>query len=288
MDGPERNPEPEEIANTQSPGTEAAAQVARPADEAAKAGALTLDLLASRIDGMGEWAKETQAQIRNLQQLTQSQAQLSAQLTSMQNLHEALAAHVAELGSADPSWQVDPAIGYQPTPEQQAQLFCALAEWQTTAKSLEKGRTAELQTRAGATATYRYVDIADVSEVARSAGAAGLAHFHRKLFINGRSFIRTYLVHKAGGWTYSDVPLSIRESTLTSAIQQWGAACTYARRYGLFMVLGIAAGDEDDDGASAGNRSAPRSSSSRPPARAQSAPQPTRSGSTYPARPPSP
>jgi hypothetical protein len=36
---------------------------------------------------------------------------------------------------------------------------------------------------------------------------------------------------------------------LISSLQQWASACTMARRYGLFMILGIAAGEEDDDGA---------------------------------------
>lgn len=211
---------------------------------------VTLDGLAYRIDGMGKWAQGTQQQIRQLQQQIAASDQLHAHLIELRESQEVLAARLAEIDAAETGLEIDPVIGYRPLPEQQAQLFCSLAEWQSTAKSLEKGRVAEMTTRNGATATYRYVDIADVSEVARSAGAAGLAHFHRELSIAGRSFIRTYLVHKAGGWICCDVPLTIRDSSLTSAIQQWGAASTYARRYGLFLVLGIAAGDEDDDGAS--------------------------------------
>lgn len=237
---------------------------------------VTLDVLASRIDGMGKWAQATQQQIRHLLQQTTANDQLHSHLLDLRQAQDILASRLAEidLAAADPADPVlDPVIGYHPQPEQQAQLFCALAEWQSTAPSLEKGRVAEMATRNGGTATYRYVDIADVSEVARSAGAAGLGHFHRELSMNGRSFIRTYLVHKGGGWICCDVPLAIRENSLTSAIQQWGAASTYARRYGLFLILGIAAGDEDDDGTGL------RSSSQAP------APRRVAEGSSRPGRP---
>ena len=285
MDGAEHSPKAEEIAKQCLKAEENASALPPTDNDHAATSAspaaeeLTLDVLASRIDGMGKWAQATQQQIRNLQLLASTQEQLQGQLRAIHESQELLAGRVADIDAAASDLLVDPVIGYQPKPEQQAQLFSALAEWQATARSLEKGRVAEMATRSGGTATYRYVDIADVSEVARSAGAAGLAHFHRELYLNGRSFIRTYLVHQGGGWICCDVPLTIRETGLTSAIQQWGAASTYARRYGLFLILGIAAGDEDDDGASF--RSASRSSGS-PRAAGGS---PTRAVRTAPAPP---
>lgn len=277
MEGAEHSPNAEGKANTlPAPVTDHAAPVPSPAAEE-----LTLDVLASRVDGMGKWAQVTQKQIRNLEALASTHEQLQAQLRSIQDSQELLASRIADIDAAANDFPVDPVIGYQPKPEQQALLFSALAEWQATARSLEKGRVAEMATRSGATATYRYVDIADVSEVARSAGAAGLAHFHRELLLNGRSFIRTYLVHQGGGWICCDVPLTIRESGLTSAIQQWGAASTYARRYGLFLILGIAAGDEDDDAASL--RSSRPTAASRPAGDAPA--RPTRTAPAHSARP---
>lgn len=211
--------------------------------------------LKARIDAMGEWAAKTQSQIRGLASGLKVLEDRTAGFQTLQESVDLIANQVAQDQHSDPIDRVDGAIGYQPLPEQQASLFAALAEWQVTAAPLEKGQTANIETRSGGKVSYRYADIAAVSEIARSAGTFGLAHFHREIVLNGQSFIRTYLLHKAGGWISCDVPLLIKENSLISSLQQWAGASTMARRYGLFMVLGIAAAEDDDDGASAGNRS---------------------------------
>jgi hypothetical protein len=218
--------------------------------------------LEARFDSMRDWASETKSQIRGLVSGLQVLNERTAALEGLRDTVDLIGQQVGELGSIaaaaiDPGDATDRAIGYQASIEQQAQLFAALAEWQITAKPLEKGQIANIQTKAGGSVSYRYADIASVSEIARSAGNFGLAHFHREIAIQGQPFIRTYLVHKGGGWICCDVPLLMKENTLISSLQQWASACTMARRYGLFMVLGIAAGDEDDDGINAGRRNQP-------------------------------
>jgi hypothetical protein len=216
--------------------------------------------LSTRVDSMREWASTIKSQIRGLLSGVQVLGERTAALETLREAVDLIGTQVGELSSAaavSAPEAKDSAVGYQPSVEQQAQLFQALAEWQSTAKPLEKAQTANIQTKAGATVSYRYADIASVSEVARSAGAIGLAHFHREIVVFGQSFVRTYLVHKGGGWICCDVPLLLKENTLISSLQQWASACTMARRYGLFMVLGIAAGEEDDDGANAGRRNQP-------------------------------
>lgn len=206
--------------------------------------------LHGRMGCMATWASQTKSEIRGLvaaQQIAQTTVErLGARV-------DAVADKIENTGLTPPSaaLDIDQTIGYKPTPEQQAQLFAALAEWQLSAKPLEKASVANIQTRGGSTVSYRYADIAAVSEIARSAGSTGLSHFHAQVSHNGQQFIRTYLLHKAGGWISCDVPLVTRENTMISGLQQWASTCTMARRYGLFMVLGIAAGDEDDDGAQA-------------------------------------
>jgi hypothetical protein len=170
---------------------------------------------------------------------------------------------------------VDPNIGYKPTAEQQSALYAALASWQVASKSLPKQSKAQIQTRSGGTVEYRYADIASVSEIAKTAGNSGLAHFHRQVNQDGRAYMRTYLVHQGGGWIFADVPLLTRENAMISDLQQWASACTMGRRYGLFMVLGIAAGDEDDDGAMSDSRSARQNAASRRPPMGTPAPAPT-------------
>lgn len=199
----------------------------------------------AQLEAMRGWASKVEAQLRGL--ISSGQVFTS----QVEHLASAQADLEQRMGECKPLPvpSVDEVIGYRPTPEQQALLYADLASWQSTARSLPKGSKAQIQTRSGGTVEYRYADIASVSEIAKSAGAKGLAHFHRSLQIDGRSVIRTYLVHQGGGWISADVPLITRDNAMISGLQQWASACTMARRYGLFLVLGIAAGDEDDDGA---------------------------------------
>jgi hypothetical protein len=236
---------PEQVAAT---GDQPQAEIEPKASEGAEE-------LKTRIDAMGEWAAKTQSQIRGLASGLKILEDRTAGLEILQESMDVIASQIAQGHHSDHADRVDGAVGYQPTPDQQALLFAALADWQVSAAPLEKGQTANIETRNGGKVSYRYADIAAVSEIARSAGSHGLAHFHREIVLNGQSFIRTYLLHKGGGWISCDVPLLIKENTLISSLQQWAGASTMARRYGLFMVLGIAAAEDDDDGASAGNRS---------------------------------
>ena len=58
---------------------------------------------------------------------------------------------------------------------------------------------------------------------------------------------RTFLLHKSGGYLYSSMVLSQTEIKGANDAQQMGASITYARRYMLTSLLGIA-GEEDTDG----------------------------------------
>ncbi|MFH1301518.1 MAG: ERF family protein [Planctomycetota bacterium] len=61
--------------------------------------------------------------------------------------------------------------------------------------------------------------------------------------------VTTTLLHKSGQWI---------ESSITMPVQKWdcqgiGSAITYARRYALAAMVGVAPSDDDDDGESAVN-----------------------------------
>lgn len=67
--------------------------------------------------------------------------------------------------------------------------------------------------------------------------------------INGEPAIRTIILHASGEkmeWVY---PLSKAGMAKVNDAQQFGAAVTYARRYGLVGALNIPVDDEDDDAA---------------------------------------
>jgi hypothetical protein len=117
------------------------------------------------------------------------------------------------------------------------QLFQALAKLQAELPKIGKGGTAQYG---------KYADLADVSkEVLPRLGSLGLAFTAKPTMADG-SFVLAYsLVHVSGEREDGFYPLP---SNGTS--QQLGSAITYARRYALCAVTGVAP-DEDDDGAAA-------------------------------------
>jgi len=98
----------------------------------------------------------------------------------------------------------------------------------------------------------RYADLATVLDTVRPVLARHkLAVVQMPTEMDGGPGLATTLVHESGEWMRATVRLYPGKQDP----QGIGSALTYARRYGLQAVLGIAA-DDDDDGA-AGSRPAP-------------------------------
>lgn len=98
----------------------------------------------------------------------------------------------------------------------------------------------------------KYADLSEVVDAVKGAlsrhGIAFFSHLHESE-ISGRHW-RTTLAH-ASGMIHCDVPLILGRNDM----QGLGSAITYARRYGLMALAGIA--PEDDDGnAAAANKPA--------------------------------
>ena len=203
---------------------------------------LRLQVLEKRLAKLGDWALSAQEGFRGLQE---KQDLIAADLAS----------HQAALQTQQQAAAVDVVMGYRPSVEQLIQLFEALAQWQHGAPEVEKSARASFKTKehnegggGGKDVNYSYATPGEISSLARTAGEVGLAHFHREVVLSDYSVIRTYLVHKCGGFIYSDVPLLTRENKLLSPMQVWSVANTSARRLGLLSVLGIMPSDTDDDG----------------------------------------
>lgn len=63
--------------------------------------------------------------------------------------------------------------------------------------------------------------------------------------LEGKSVLRTVLMHSSGQWIESTCPLITQQA----GMQALGSAITYARRYSLAAIVGVAAGEkEEDDG----------------------------------------
>jgi hypothetical protein len=129
------------------------------------------------------------------------------------------------------------------TSEQINEIVAALAKAQSAIKPPQKTREAKVEMKSGGTYKYAYADLSDVIACAREPlAAAGLVAFQQILERDqGSVVLRTVLAHQSGQWIASTlgVPKSARP-------QDFGSAITYARRYALCALLGIAA-EEDDD-----------------------------------------
>jgi len=76
----------------------------------------------------------------------------------------------------------------------------------------------------------------------------GLAVIQQPLFMEGTAGVETTIIHKSGYSTTSTLLLPLKDQSP----QGVGSAITYARRYSLAAVLGIAAEDDDDGNISTG------------------------------------
>ena len=133
------------------------------------------------------------------------------------------------------------------TSEKTDQLDEALAKAQGELKNPEKTKTAKVKgtSKAGKDFeySYNYADIADGVDIARPVlSKHGIAVIQGTRIEGGCVILETRLSHK-GEWIESDYPVGKADQPH----QDLGGAMTYARRYSLFPMLGIAA-EEDKDG----------------------------------------
>ncbi len=136
----------------------------------------------------------------------------------------------------------------QRSSESIAKLAAALAKAQGELINPEKSLTATIKTDGGATQqTFRYAPLSRGLEIVRKTlGPHEIAVVqitstdHSAGMIN----LTTMLAHASGEWIASEWPVCA--ITETSAPRRLGEALTYARRYALFTLVGIAGEDDMD------------------------------------------
>jgi len=120
-------------------------------------------------------------------------------------------------------------------------LAAALAAAQAAMPPVVKDRVAKI----GPGREYRYADLATILATVRPVlGAHGLALTQRTQIRGEAIILLTELRHSSGEVLDSEYPVA----AIGIKHQDMGGALTYARRYALCGLVGIAA-DEDDDGA---------------------------------------
>src|SRR5512139_762839 len=128
-------------------------------------------------------------------------------------------------------------------------IAAALAKAQAELTNPEKSLVATIRARdpRDGERTFRYAPLSSGLEIVRkSLGQHEIATVQTTEIDREAGLIRltTVLAHSSGEWMSSDWPVCpIAEA---SAPQRMGAALTYARRYALFTLVGIAGEDDLD------------------------------------------
>lgn len=123
------------------------------------------------------------------------------------------------------------------------ELAAALASAQATFTFASKDSTAAM----GSAGKRKYADLQSVLEAVREGLTAnGLAVVQAPMPEEKGIKLRTTLAHKSGQWIASELCLP---QDKMGGVQGMGSALTYARRYALAAMVGIA--QDDDDGETA-------------------------------------
>lgn len=140
--------------------------------------------------------------------------------------------------------------------EERGELIAAMVQMQGALEPVKKGSLNDFK-------GYKYADLQDILDACRRPlHDAGLAVLQATQPTERGLELVTTLVHTSGQWIRSRLPVLSTEHP-----QAMGSALTYARKYGLLTIVGLAA-DDDDDGQAAvpqrGQRSSQGSQRSQP------------------------
>ena len=140
----------------------------------------------------------------------------------------------------------DDKLGASPFPQYGSKaLFKALSKWQHEHSVVKKD----------ADGRFKYASLEVVTHYVSSATAYGLSHYFRTNPIQAateegptQTLVSAYLVHEDGGHIWSSLAVDdYNPKNSQDRNQQRGSALTYARRYLLGLLYGIATGDKDLD-----------------------------------------
>lgn len=130
-------------------------------------------------------------------------------------------------------------------------LAAALAAVQAQIPPVSKGNTAQVASAKGSY-SYTYADLAEITPlILPLLGRNGLAFSARPTMVGDAFVLHYVLAHESGETLDGLYPLP---DPTSARPQEIGSAITYARRYALCAVTGIAPGGDDDDAAAANER----------------------------------
>lgn len=127
-------------------------------------------------------------------------------------------------------------------PHYPASLAEALAMVQAEIPEVLKAETAKIEKEGKKGYTYNFADLSAVTRVILPRlGKVGLSFITKPTLIEGRLYLVYKLLHVSGETEEGVYPLPS-----SGGPQEIGGAITYARRYVLCSITGVAPGDDDD------------------------------------------
>jgi hypothetical protein len=175
--------------------------------------------------------------------------------------------------------------------ENVAAIATALAKAQTELSNPEKAMIGTVyNARTDSPQSFRYASLSSGLDIIRKVLGSHQIAVTQTTDIdrtNGTVNLITLLLHTSGEWLSSDWPVC--QLSETSAPRRMGAALTYARRYALFTMVGIAGEDDLDAPDSASDQPQPNKAGEALALNASPQPAPARSSqprTTNPATPP--
>jgi hypothetical protein len=131
----------------------------------------------------------------------------------------------------------------------------AVAKFQAECPELQKTKTATVVTRTGGKYQYKYAPLSSMMAAMRPAlSAHGLTvTWSTRAIEGGKGTIAICrLAHERGHVEEAEFAVPVDPAARMNPAQAMGSALTYARRYSMMTVLGVAP-EDDDDGANAGD-----------------------------------
>ncbi len=136
------------------------------------------------------------------------------------------------------------------------ELAGALAKAQAALEAAGRDHKAKVETKSGGTYEFNYADFAAYLDVCRKPlGDNGLSFVQEAVHVTGEVSVVTRLMHTTGQWIETEaLKLTlIADSRGAITAQIVGSGITYAKRYSLSSLIGLASESDDDGNAASGN-----------------------------------
>jgi hypothetical protein len=133
-------------------------------------------------------------------------------------------------------------------------LSAALAKAQGAFKPIHRDKTVTVTMKSGGRYSFSYAPLETIlAAVMPALSSNGLSLTQSCVMMADKEYVRTQLRHSSGELIENNTRILVGDA----GPQAYGSALTYARRYGVTLLLCISADDDDDGNAAEGNESQP-------------------------------